>query len=158
MPSGCNVTWSTACTFWPLLFGHVRDVTALLDNWKIALSFAAVRRTFEPAHLVNLSVQAHRGKCEAWRTEQDWWISERPLGFRCRQHPWGHSLHCTVLLPECPWLAAHFPSRWSRRPCSRPTCVAWHEGRALSHARHASCRKAPGASAWQTPLVRSCRF
>lgn len=32
-------------------------MTALLDNWKIALSFVAVWRTFEPAHLMNLSVR-----------------------------------------------------------------------------------------------------
>lgn len=95
--------WSTIQTLWRMPFGHVLDVTVLLDNWKIALSFAVFGRTLKPAQLVNLSVKFTPGSAgtEGWGSIAG--VSEWPFSSRCMQHPYVLRRTLRYVVPS-PWV------------------------------------------------------
>lgn len=105
--------WSTVRTLWPIPFGRMLDVTVLLDNWKIALSFAVVGRTFKPADLVNLSAKFTVGSAGTEGQGSIARVSECPFIFRCTQHPQGHVLRCILHYFVPSPLSAHSSSQAS---------------------------------------------
>lgn len=118
---GSNVMWSTARALWPLPFRHVCDVTVLLDNWNIALSYSSEDlQACSSGSLVKFTTGNVRTG-----SVQDWLFSGHPLGFKSAQYscglPWMSRTSCT-LLP--------FLSRCYQCPCGCSTGVRWHKGQA----------------------------
>lgn len=152
--------WSTVRTLWPVPFGCMLDVTVLLDNWKIALSFAVVGRTFKPADLVNLSAKFTVGSAGTEGQGSLARVSECPFSFRCTQHPQGHVLRCILhyFVPS-PWVPVAFrrllplPSKCSGCACRWSTDVGWQERRALLHALCTSRSKVPRAFPQETAIL-----
>lgn len=81
---------------WPIPFGHIPNMTVLLDSLKIALSFVVVGRTVKPADLVNLSVKFTVGSAGIWGQDGIARLSKCPLRFRCTQHPRVCVLSCIL--------------------------------------------------------------
>lgn len=128
--------WSTARTFWPLPFGHVCDVTVLVDNWNIALSYSS--EDFQACSSGGL-VKFTTGNVRTERMGRTDWFQGIHLGSRAH-----------MVLPECPELLARFCLS-SAGATSVPVdaLLLWGDMRD----KHTFCRNVPWALPQETVIV-----
>lgn len=151
--------WSTVWTLWPIPFACALDVTVLLDNWKIALSFVVVRCTFKL--LIRWTCQSHSPL--EMQGQKDWvavprFYSDLSVSgadtVPVRRMLWYilHHFMASAWVPAALHTLLPLPSRCSACGCRCSMDMGWQERCALLHILCASCSKVPRAFPWETSI------